>query len=499
MKQQSWREKLRRTIYEVLQLDNHGVPETQVQAALDDTQLRYLPFLCTGVGILFLAYGLIQAVVLQENGRWVMVLTAVVSTVILWGVWVWARQGKIQPAHVERWMAFGAGLVLVSVLLRAQLTQDPKQAANLALFLFGIATLFMRPFWYGFMSLVTFAGLLLMIWTFPPSDDWPYYVVVTLAAMATGLLAHVVRVRAYRHTVVLRIVEKRQRQEIARLFTEVNALNKHLEQRVAVRTEELAAINTRLALLDKHKTDFITIASHELRTPLTIVNFYSQMFMEDPFILASPTHGKWADGIYRGVMRMEDVVENMLDVAKIDSHTLEMFPSVLNVRFLIQQVVSRLLREMGERQVIIEVAPMPDVPELEADAEALQKLFGHVLLNAVKYTPDGGRVTVTGRLLPDTAVPHTEFVITDTGIGIDPHVQELIFEKFYQPGEVMLHSSGKMSFKGGGSGIGLAIARGIVVLHHGRIWAESTGRNEQTNPGSRIHIVLPVRQPVLEM
>jgi signal transduction histidine kinase len=198
-------------------------------------------------------------------------------------------------------------------------------------------------------------------------------------------------------------------------------------------------------------------------------------------------------------MRMEEVVENILDVAKIDSRSLDLFMSPLNMRFLIQQVVRRLEKEWVGRQLVITVADMPGLPEVEADAEAMEKLFTHLLMNAVKYTPDGGFVRVEGRLYTANgdgrAAPDAvEIIVSDTGIGIAPEVQELVFEKFFQTGKVMLHSSGKTSFKGGGSGIGLAIARGIVEAHNGRIWVESAGYDETECPGSAFHLILPIRQ-----
>ena len=138
---------------------------------------------------------------------------------------------------------------------------------------------------------------------------------------------------------------------------------------------------------------------------------------------------------------------------------------------------------------------MRDLPDIEADAGTLEKVFYHLIINAVKYTPDGGRIQIEGRPLtePDQS-PAVEISIADEGVGIAPDVQELIFEKFYQTGEVMLHSSGKTTFKGGGSGLGLAIARGIIGAHNGRIWVESPGHDEQTCPGSTFHLVLPVQQ-----
>ena len=85
-----------------------------------------------------------------------------------------------------------------------------------------------------------------------------------------------------------------------------------------------------------------------------------------------------------------------------------------------------------------------------------------------------------------------EVQVRDTGIGIDPEYLELIFEKFYQTGKTALHSTGKTTFKGGGPGLGLSIARGVIQAHGGRIWAESKGHDEAACPGSCFHILLPV-------
>jgi signal transduction histidine kinase len=127
----------------------------------------------------------------------------------------------------------------------------------------------------------------------------------------------------------------------------------------------------------------------------------------------------------------------------------------------------------------------------------LVKVFYHLIANAVKYTPDGGKVTISGRVTPafNGQLEGIEVRIQDTGIGIDPKFQELIFEKFYQTGSVALHSSGTTKFKGGGPGLGLPIARGIVLAHGGRIWVESSGHDDEKLPGSIFYVWLPIRKP----
>ncbi|MCB9008215.1 MAG: GAF domain-containing sensor histidine kinase [Ardenticatenaceae bacterium] len=283
--------------------------------------------------------------------------------------------------------------------------------------------------------------------------------------------------------------------ENAQLYAEIKRFNQQLEQKVAERTQALQGAYGQLERLDKTKTDFITIASHELRTPLTIVNFNAQMLLEDEAIQANAFFKKWTQGIERGVARMEEVVQSMLDVAKIDSSSLDLYLAPVDLLFLLRQIAKRFKQSLADRSIVLDLDGLERLPEIEGDVEALQKVFYQVLVNAIKYTPDGGRVMVNGRSQTTANGSEVEIIIADSGVGIAPELHELIFEKFYQTGEVMLHSSGKTSFKGGGAGLGLAIARGIVMAHNGRIWVESDGYDEDLLPGSRFHIVLPVKQP----
>jgi signal transduction histidine kinase len=126
---------------------------------------------------------------------------------------------------------------------------------------------------------------------------------------------------------------------------------------------------------------------------------------------------------------------------------------------------------------------------LFADPERLYQALKNLVSNAVKYTPDGGTITIDGRMLPG----FVEITVADTGIGISPEDQEIIFEKFGQLGDVSLHSSGKTKFKGGGPGLGLAITKGIIEAHDGSVWVESEGYDEIKCPGSIFHVLLPMR------
>jgi len=112
-----------------------------------------------------------------------------------------------------------------------------------------------------------------------------------------------------------------------------------------------------------------------------------------------------------------------------------------------------------------------------------------------KFTPNDGKVTVNAKtVLHNTDLLHggIQITVTDTGVGVDPDSREIIFSKFYQPGELTKHSTSKTRFKGSGSGLGLALSKGIVEAHGGRIWVESAGYDDVNFPGSQFHVMLPL-------
>jgi signal transduction histidine kinase len=123
----------------------------------------------------------------------------------------------------------------------------------------------------------------------------------------------------------------------------------------------------------------------------------------------------------------------------------------------------------------------------------IQKALNHVIVNAIKYTPDGGTITVRAHTVNDERMGEcAEIQVQDTGIGVDPANHKIIFEKLYSLGKVELHSSGRTKFMGGGPGLGLAIAAGIVKAHGGKIWVESPGYDEEKYPGSTFFVRLPL-------
>jgi signal transduction histidine kinase len=286
-----------------------------------------------------------------------------------------------------------------------------------------------------------------------------------------------------------------------RLYDNLAQVNAVLERAIGElqeRSQELETSNQKLKRLDQAKSDFITVASHELRTPLTVVSGYSQMLMNDAGMKRDDYRWQLVKGIQSGTERLCAIVDNMLDMARIDNRALQLDPEPQFLAAVITSIVASLDDVLDSRNVKLKISrSLDNLPMIEADVKAIRKVFHHLVVNAIKYTPDGGLVRISGRALQLHQGAPTdgwvEVTVSDTGIGIDPSVQELIFAKFYQTGQVTSHSSGIEKFKGGGPGLGLAITRGIVETHGGRVWVESPGYDEVHCPGSDFHVVLPVR------
>jgi signal transduction histidine kinase len=281
--------------------------------------------------------------------------------------------------------------------------------------------------------------------------------------------------------------EIKSKDEIGVLANTFDEMTDNLQQR----TLELEKTNRILEQMDAAKMRFIQVAAHELRTPLTLVQGYSQMIE-----IKSKQNNEYANytkGILEGTGRMVEIIDSMLDVSRIDSNLLETVLVEVALSDVIERVRNTFEAALVERNLIFLTEDLGTLPVILGDKDLLYKLFYHVIGNAIKYTPDGGCIRVIGRTLnTDGSAPQVEIAVQDSGIGVATENQELVFEKFYQTGDVLLHSSGKTKFKGGGPGLGLAIARGIVNAHWGQIWLTSPGFDEAALPGTTVYVRLPI-------
>jgi signal transduction histidine kinase len=260
--------------------------------------------------------------------------------------------------------------------------------------------------------------------------------------------------------------------------------------------QDLQNTNKVLHHLDRNKLEFIQVAAHELRTPLTVLKGYVNVLRSFPAIKTNAALEEVMNGIIKGADRMHEVVNTMLDVTRIDSDTVKLRASPVPLKRLINDSVNDLVKAARERNIELTSDHDDTTPIINADPTLIQKALYHLIINAIKYTPDGGKVTLHSRpVVLENNTQGVEISVTDTGIGLDAEHHELVFEKFYQVGDVAIHSSGRTSFKGGGPGLGLAIVRGVARAHGGKTWVESAGHDEVNFPGCTFYLQLPVDPP----
>jgi signal transduction histidine kinase len=267
-------------------------------------------------------------------------------------------------------------------------------------------------------------------------------------------------------------------------------LETHLQvSRLLTKEEE-----TRISLerLDRSKSNFIAIAAHELRTPLTLIEGYSAMLRDRPIENNGNTQNLiLIKGIENGTKRLRQIVDDMIDVSVIDNQMLDLNYQPIWLNHLLEMIKHEFKETIAERHLGFVLRSFPGIQEMTfGDEERIYQALRNVISNAIKYTPDGGTISVDGRTLPG----YVEIIVADTGIGIEPTNHARIFEKFGGLGESSRHSSGKTKFMGGGPGLGLPITKGIIEAHGGAIWVESAGYDELKCPGSKFHILLPLQK-----
>jgi len=222
--------------------------------------------------------------------------------------------------------------------------------------------------------------------------------------------------------------------------------------------EEIQHAYQGLQKLDHMKSEFINIAAHELRTPLGILLGYATILQEK----AEGEVQEQLEIIVRNAMRLRSLIDDMLNLSHLEMGKPQIKLERIALRHIIDESVRDLSPLAESKGQNIEIKLSEDLPPIAADRQKLGLILANLLSNAVKFTPEGGRITVEAK-----SNEHEIWVsVSDTGIGIPPEEQEMIFERFYQVGD-------SLTRKQGGIGLGLAIAKGIVELCGGRIWVES--------------------------
>ncbi|MBI4851829.1 MAG: GAF domain-containing protein [Acidobacteria bacterium] len=237
--------------------------------------------------------------------------------------------------------------------------------------------------------------------------------------------------------------------------------------------------------LNQMKTNFMVVTSHEMRTPLTILRGNNEALSTQTLGALTPRQEKSLFACQRAIDRMVESVENISEALKISEKQIFLKYSEINLCQLIVKVTNKIEEFIKQRNHNL-ILDLPKQLLISADLEKLQLILLNILQNAIKFTPDGGRISIS--LVKENDMAH--ITIVDNGIGIEPKDLDRIFDQFYTHSNTLHHTSGKYQFSARGSGLGLSIAKGYVEAHKGHLWAESEG----INYGSCFHILLPIKQ-----
>jgi signal transduction histidine kinase len=266
--------------------------------------------------------------------------------------------------------------------------------------------------------------------------------------------------------------------------------------RIAQVQAELLRHNKEASDLSTLKSNFLSIASHELKTPLTSIKGYSDLLMDSaPGTIDDSFITQLIKNINRSSARLTNVVNNILDISRVQENRLELHPEYCNITDIIKDCIEELTPISDSRHIGFRCEFATDLPRFYGDISRIYRQFFNILTNAIKFSPDHSSVTIKVYMEePDTF----HISVRDTGIGISKQDQKRIFDPFVKLSDTSKHTSQNYNFMGGGAGLGLSVVKGIIECHGGHIWVESTGKEKSTEyPGSVFHLLLPreLRQP----
>lgn len=295
------------------------------------------------------------------------------------------------------------------------------------------------------------------------------------------------------------------------------ASNRELKQSRRKLEENLTRLeetNRELERLDRMKSNFLSMASHELRTPLTYVLSGAELLKSTLAGRLTAEEDRVLDAIRQGGKRLDGIIHDLLEAARIESQSLYLAREPVDLPALITEVGNNFRPVFEQRNLVYRMLDFPAPIELYGDTHHLQKTFHRLLENAVKFTPEGGRIEICAaiRTVDDlkpceptlrpfsasffrnlTAEQLLQVTVRDTGVGIDPEEQPRVFDRFYEIGRIAEHFTSQTRFGGKGVGLGLSLVKGMVEAHGGMVWVESGGTAGDSGAGgSAFHILLPL-------
>ena len=254
-------------------------------------------------------------------------------------------------------------------------------------------------------------------------------------------------------------------------------------QALQATTQELRRANESLRELDHLKDEFVATVSHELRTPLTSIRSFAEILHDNPD-LEAPRRGEFLGIIIAESERLTRLINDVLDLAKIGSGTMDWNMAEVDLAALVRDAVAATRRLFADRGIELRLDIAADLPPVRGDRDRLAQIVINLLSNAAKFAPaDTGIVRVA--LAGDAAAQRVS--VTDNGAGIAAEDQEVIFDRFRQVGDTLTR-------KPGGTGLGLAICR-MIADHHGGTIAVASAPGK----GAAFTLTLPVAQQPAEL
>jgi signal transduction histidine kinase len=261
--------------------------------------------------------------------------------------------------------------------------------------------------------------------------------------------------------------------ELLRTFATQSALaiqNARLFQEIEDKSRQLEAAS-------RHKSEFLANMSHELRTPLNAIIGFSEVLVDRMFGELTEKQDEYLKDIYASGQHLLSLINDILDLSKIEAGRMELEVTDFDLPSAIDNALILVRERATRRGITLGHSVDERLGSIRGDERKVKQVLLNLLSNALKFTPEGGRIDVSARAHDGVA----EVSVADTGVGIAPEDQEAVFEEFRQVGTA--------DKKVEGTGLGLALSRKFIELHGGRIWVES-----QVGHGSTFTFTLPVRR-----
>ena len=266
-----------------------------------------------------------------------------------------------------------------------------------------------------------------------------------------------------------------------RSFEALYRAGEELENKVKEKTFELKKSLEELERVSKMKSEFISSVSHELRTPLTSIKGFSSLLVAEKFGKLPPPAKERLKKIDENVDKLVNMVNTLLDISRIESRRIEIKIAPHDLPQLIKDVVDFLMPQIDNKNIKIELN-LPPYLEVYMDRNLIERVLINLINNAIKFTPSGGRITVSCQKKEKKAVVSVE----DTGCGIAKDDLEKIFNEFFR-------ADNPVNREVKGAGLGLSLVRRIIDIHKERIWVES-----QLNKGTTFYFTLKLKDGGLE-